>query len=350
MVYLSLLLIYVASLQCCGQARPQHALQHRSLAAMAPEVKRFQLAKQAYAARVAAVRKEYIAEVQQKKEQEEAKLRAETARIKEAKRQRLLVKAEERKKNLSTFLEAQKEQRQRFQRYLAAMQEVREAYVEEVRDKQKHLIDALSAESTLWITSENMDEKITDDLFDVAGRCTFTPTRRSRDWHFMALPRVPDFSAYSDEDLFDEKEDVHFLTEKSPWGHDEKSTINIPEEHEFYASGPAERVPRVVTDDDTMSSSTDGNIYFKDAAYRPSLIAAIFQGAYADFKPSQVPDKEVKLIRELAERYEEQLQTILHSSQDDVNAEARGTSKSPTSTIADRGGFDPKVFSKEIDG
>jgi len=40
--------------------------------------------------------------------------RAEQERIKEAKRKRLLAKAEERRKNLARFLEAQKEQRERF--------------------------------------------------------------------------------------------------------------------------------------------------------------------------------------------------------------------------------------------
>lgn len=40
--------------------------------------------------------------------------RAEEERIKEAKRKRLIAKAEERRKNLARFLEAQKEQRERF--------------------------------------------------------------------------------------------------------------------------------------------------------------------------------------------------------------------------------------------
>ena len=40
--------------------------------------------------------------------------RAEQERIKEAKRKRLLAKAEERRKNLARFLEVQREQRERF--------------------------------------------------------------------------------------------------------------------------------------------------------------------------------------------------------------------------------------------
>jgi hypothetical protein len=80
------------------------------------------------------------------------------------------------------------------------------------------------------------EQKITDDLFAVAGRTTFSPTRRSRDWEHMALPRVPDFSAFSEEDLFDEKEDVHFLTDKSPWkGTSAVETDGIPEGHEVSA-------------------------------------------------------------------------------------------------------------------
>lgn len=146
--------------------------------------------------------------------------------------------------------------------YLEAMQKVRLEYEAQYRQKQENLIKALSDESSLWITEENIDQvrafeslcfiyaipklirfflhipfikkqrqKITDDLFDVAGNSTFMPTRRSRDWHYMALPKVPDFSAYSEEDLFDENEDLHFLTENSPF-HGKEKSIEIPEGHE----------------------------------------------------------------------------------------------------------------------
>eukprot|EP00624_Nannochloropsis_granulata_P007279 evm.model.NODE_7044_length_6584_cov_21.200182.2 len=322
---------------------------------MPPDVKKFQTAKTAYASEVAVVRKEYIAQVQERMEAEQAKQLAETARIKEAKRQRLLVKAAQRKKNLAIFLKAQKEQRERFERYLAAMQEVREAYTSEVRAKQANLLKALTAESSLWITSENIDEKITDDLFAVAGRTTFTPTRRSRDWQFMALPRVPDFSAYSEEDLFDEKEDVHFLTEKSPWRAEEGSALDIPEGHDFYAPGPAENLPRKVSsssdsgDEEGVQGVEDGNLYFEDAAYRPSLLTALYQGAYEDFQPSQVPEGEVEHIRELAERYEQQLQTILNQSRGRVGeaGEGRATGAGGASKKA---AFDPKAFSMEQRG
>jgi hypothetical protein len=325
---------------------------------MPPDVKKFQAAKSAYASEVAAVRKEYIAQVQQRMEAEQAKQLAETARIKEAKRKRLLIKAAERKKNLAIFLQAQKEQRERFERYLAAMQEVREAYTAEVRTKQTHLLQALTAESSLWITADNIDEKITDDLFAVAGRTTFTPTRRSRDWQFMALPRVPDFSAYSEEDLFDEKEDVHFLTEKSPWRAGEGPAIDIPEGHDYYAPGPAERVPRKVSggggggggEEEGGEGVEDVNLYFEDAAYRPSLLAALYQGAYEDFQPSQVPEGEVEHIRELAERYEEQLQTILNQSRGGgvgIGGEGGGEGGAGG---ARKKAFDPKAFSMEGGG
>ena len=46
----------------------------------------------------------------------------------------------------------------------------------------------------------------------------------------MALPKAPDFSGFSEEDLFDEREDIHFLTEKSPYIHQQQ--ITIPEGHE----------------------------------------------------------------------------------------------------------------------
>lgn len=38
------------------------------------------------------------------------------------------------------------------------MQQVREAYLSEYRAKQEHLLQALSEESALWITEENIDE------------------------------------------------------------------------------------------------------------------------------------------------------------------------------------------------
>lgn len=43
-------------------------------------------------------------------------------------------------------------------KYLAAMQQVREAYLGEYRAKQAHLLKALSEESALWITEANIDE------------------------------------------------------------------------------------------------------------------------------------------------------------------------------------------------
>lgn len=87
------------------------------------------------------------------------------------------------------------------------------------------------------LTIPQNEQKITDDLFAVAGRSTFIPTRRSRDWEHMALPRVPDFSAFAEEDLFDEKEDMHFLTEKSPWkGAAGLKAEGIPEGHEVGGS------------------------------------------------------------------------------------------------------------------
>lgn len=74
-------------------------------------------------------------------------------------------------------------------------------------------------------------QKITDDLFTVAGRTTFTPTHRSRDWNYMALPKTPDLSGFTEEDLFDEREDIHFLTHKSPF-HAKAEPLVIPEGHE----------------------------------------------------------------------------------------------------------------------
>ncbi len=324
------------------------------LTTMPPDVKRFQEAKAAYASEVAAIRKQYIAEVQQKFEEEQAKKRAEAARIKEAKRKRLLAKAEERKKNLARFLQAQREQRERFEKYLAAMQKVRDSYVAEVRAKQANLLQALTTESSLWITEANLDDKITEELFAVAGRTTFSPTRRSRDWQYMALPRVPDFSAYHEEDLFDEKEDMHFLTDKSPWRAGEGPAIDIPEGHEYYAAGPAERVPRKAgpagVEEDAPAGPEDVNLYFEDAAYRPSLLAAMYQGAYDDFQPSQVPDNEIEHIRELAERYEEQLLTILGKQSPGEaleGGEGRGGGGKKNTA---RGNFDPKAFAHELGG
>jgi hypothetical protein len=44
----------------------------------------------------------------------------------------------------------------------------------------------------------------------------------------MAVADLPDFSGYDEEELFDEKEDFHFLTDKSPWSQE----IVIKEGHE----------------------------------------------------------------------------------------------------------------------
>lgn len=46
----------------------------------------------------------------------------------------------------------------------------------------------------------------------------------------MALPKAPDFSAFSEEDLFDDREDMHFLTEKSPYK--KEQAVVIPEGHD----------------------------------------------------------------------------------------------------------------------
>lgn len=208
----------------------------------------------------------------------------------------------------------------------------------------------------------------------MAGRSTFSPTRRSHDWEHMALPRVPDFSAFSEEDLFDEKEDVHFLTEKSPWkGAGAVEAESIPEGHEvrdcvrdcvrvyvhvcntthafsiicappppqYYKPGPlGEDGAAAAAADRVAAAAADPNIYFEDAAYRPSWLDKIYQGAWDDFHPSQVPDDEVEHLRELAERYEEQLFAILSQREGAQDEDAGG--KAPA--------FDPKAFEDEMDG
>lgn len=92
-------------------------------------------------------------------------------------------------------------------------------------------------------------------------------------------------------------------------------------------------------------SSSGPNILFEDAAYRPSWLAKIYQGAWDDFHPSQVPDDEVEHLRELAERYEEQLFAIL------AQKEGRGRPGGQEEEGAEAGGagaFDPQAFEDDL--
>jgi hypothetical protein len=71
-------------------------------------------------------------------------------------------------------------------------------------------------------------QTINERLFTLAGKSSASPTRHSHYWRYMAIPHLPDFSEFDEEELFDEREDMHFLTEKSPY----KQQLSIPEGHE----------------------------------------------------------------------------------------------------------------------
>merc|ERR1712113_566737 len=58
-------------------------------------------------------------------------------------------------------------------------------------------------------------------------------TDKSIHWKYLALPDVPDFTKFRDDDLFDINEDSHFLTTRSPYLQD----LEIPPESIYYTPG-----------------------------------------------------------------------------------------------------------------
>lgn len=96
-------------------------------------------------------------------------------------------------------------------------------------------------------------------------------------------------------------------------------------------------------------SSSGPNLLFEDAAYRPSWLDKIYQGAWDDFHPSQVPDEEVEHLRELAERYEEQLFAILAQKEggEGQGKEGQGPNEGGRGGV---GAFDPRAFEDELAG
>lgn len=57
---------------------------------------------------------------------------------------------------------------------------------------------------------------------------------------------------------------------------------------QYYAAGEAEVLPRNVDADNEDIKAEDVNIYFEDAAYRPSYISRLYNGMWEDFQPNQV--------------------------------------------------------------
>lgn len=123
---------------------------------------------------------------------------------------------------------------------------------------------------------------------------------------------------------------------------------------QYYKPGPLDEEEGAADRAGAGSSvASDPNIYFEDAAFRPSWLDRLYQGAWDDFHPSQVPDEEVEHLRELAERYEEQLFAILAQKEGGVgggagaggSAQGQGGGKG----AGGKGGFDPAAFADEMD-
>lgn len=118
---------------------------------------------------------------------------------------------------------------------------------------------------------------------------------------------------------------------------------NHPSRHtQYYKPGPLDEEATAVADRAGVAS--DPNIYFEDAAFRPSWLDKLYQGAWDDFHPSQVPDHEVEHLRELAERYEEQLFAILAQKEGGGQGQGQGQGAKGA-----EGGFDPEAFADEMD-
>ena len=212
-------------------------------------------------------RKKYMAEYKKQKAKKDAEDENKANAIREAKRKTLLYKRELQK--LSTEKAAKKLAaiRERFELRLKVQQEIRDKKNVEYEKKIKNLLGTLYKESGDWITLENIDQKIGPHLFANAGSSTGLVTDKSIQWKYLAIPDVPDFTEFRDDDLFDIKEDSHFLTTRSPYLQD----LEIPPESIYYTPGIITKRDMVEEENKKLSADEKVQISLDEGGLSSSL-------------------------------------------------------------------------------
>lgn len=85
----------------------------------------------------------------------------------------------------------------------------------------------------------------------------------------------------------------------------------------------------------------DEVLFFEDGVYRKSAIGQVYDGDFEDMHPMDVRDDELEELRDLAERYEENLAAVAESAGDVVEEQPERKGK------GSRARFDPAIFDVE---
>ncbi|KAF1330524.1 hypothetical protein FI667_g5140, partial [Globisporangium splendens] len=179
----------------------------------------------AYRAEVAALRKEFVAEVARRKEKlardaeyaaafslppydaaQRLKIMKEKAARLEIKRQQQAIRAEEVAREKALHEE-------KVRQYFEEKVLVREARNAEVERRREALLATLRQQSSAWITAENLQEKLKEDVFiysphQISARSAFDPsstTGSAMSW-LEKLQRMKPAGVKTDDDVADEDE------------------------------------------------------------------------------------------------------------------------------------------------
>eukprot|EP00638_Chattonella_subsalsa_P011352 CAMPEP_0117796528 /NCGR_PEP_ID=MMETSP0948-20121206/11968_1 /TAXON_ID=44440 /ORGANISM="Chattonella subsalsa, Strain CCMP2191" /LENGTH=283 /DNA_ID=CAMNT_0005627713 /DNA_START=29 /DNA_END=880 /DNA_ORIENTATION=- len=122
-----------------------------------------------YKKQVSELRKQYREEFLKKRAEEEAKKKEERARVLAEKRVRKAKRASKALRSIARVEEERQEQAARFKAYQAEMDIVRQARMDKTKLAVENMMKEVESEADTWITPENIDEKITEDLFRKKG-------------------------------------------------------------------------------------------------------------------------------------------------------------------------------------
>ncbi|KAJ0412054.1 hypothetical protein ATCC90586_004600 [Pythium insidiosum] len=151
-------------------------------AAAAPEeAYDFVKSRRAYRAEVKTLRLQFIDEVKRRKEQQARDAEAQRLKIMKEKAARLEIKRQQQAIRAAEVAREKALHEEKVRQYFEEKVLVRQARQEEVERRRQALVESLHQQSESWITAENLEDKLTEDVFvyssdQVAARAAFDPS------------------------------------------------------------------------------------------------------------------------------------------------------------------------------
>ncbi|TMW58669.1 hypothetical protein Poli38472_010228 [Pythium oligandrum] len=141
----------------------------------------FVASRRAYRAEVKLLRKTFIDEVARRKEQQARDAEAQRLKIMKEKAARLEIKRQQQAIRAAEVAREKALHEEKVRQYFEEKVLVREARNAEVEKRRQALLDVLREQSKSWITSENLEDKLKEDVFmysseQVAARAAFDPS------------------------------------------------------------------------------------------------------------------------------------------------------------------------------